>query len=114
MNSSPNPQLVEALNASPDAFNYKDWLEERMKALCKSVQADSFTLRPPPYNRNTHTVAMLLAGDSALRQLAIDNHIDLEPFDDVVRRVQALILNHANKPAPAKKVADALRKLCGL
>lgn len=114
MSTSPNPQLVEALQNAPDAFNYKEHLEQRMKQLIISVSNDSFAMRSVAYNRSANTVAMLLSGDSVLRQLADSNGIDLRPFDNVVSQVQALILTQTNKQPPALKVAAALKRLARL
>jgi len=110
----PNPELVAALSNSPEVFDWRSYLEGRMTLLARNVQSDTFALRASTYSRQTSTVALLLAGDSVLRDLADKNHVDLRAFDNVIGQVQQLILVNANKPAPAAKVANALRRLCGL
>jgi len=110
----PNQELVTALKNSPEVFDWRSHLEARMTLFARNVQNDTFVLRAPNYSRQNFTVALLLAGDATLRDLAQQNHVDLRAFDNVIGQVQQLILVNANKPAPAAKVANALRRLCGL
>ena len=108
------PELAKALAEAPGSNAVKELIEEQIEHLSALVKSDAFIYRGPGYSRQTHTVALLLAGDPTIRALAVAKGIDVRAFDNIVGQVQQLLLEAVSKPTPGEKVAFTLRKFCGI
>jgi len=113
--SLPNPELYQALLNSPPSFDWKEYLEEKMKSAASAIPKDSFALRAVQYSRQNYTVALLLAFDSVLRDDCRSAGIDVREFDNIVGQAQQFILTKTQpKVTPANKMVQVLRKLTGI